>query len=420
MFKKLFFIFLVSVITINVNAQKTKAQLKSQESKLNNEIAQLKNELKDLRNKKNQPLAELKAVNRKLQAREELVSTINRKISSIKDEVYYTNLDIYRLNNELDTLKKQYAQSLVFAYKNRSNYDYLNFLFSANSFSDAMKRLQYLKSYRQLRETQLGNIKKTQQLLEKRKQEFENGEKEQQLALKEHSNEIKNLQDDKQDVNNTINKLKSQEGEITAKIKKKNKERQNVANAIVAAIKLEEKNNIAKPKVVETPKNKPKTITTPGLTDVIIKQRPASNFEKSKDEVITSLSFESKKGKLQAPVNGRVITNFGITKVQGTGLEQELDGIEYATSINAAVRAVADGEVTFVADAGDGWFITIRHGKYTTGYSHLSNTSVSKGQKVKAGTVIGSAASNDDNSGMLRFMILEGKTFINPLKWIQD
>ena len=86
----------------------------------------------------------------------------------IDDDIYLSNLEIYRLQKQLDTLKAQYARTIVYAYKNRSSYDYVNFIFSANSFNDAIKRIAYLKSYRAYREKQVNTILETQQLIAKR------------------------------------------------------------------------------------------------------------------------------------------------------------------------------------------------------------------------------------------------------------
>ena len=52
----------------------------------------------------------------------------------LDDNIYLDQLQINHLKLQLDTLKQNYAKSLVFAYKNRSNYDYLNFIFSATNF----------------------------------------------------------------------------------------------------------------------------------------------------------------------------------------------------------------------------------------------------------------------------------------------
>src|SRR4029079_863949 len=110
-------------------------------------------------------------LNRKIALQEQYISNINRELRSIDDDIYLSNLEIYRLQNQLDTLKVQYARSVVYAYKNRSNYDYLNFIFSASSFNDAVKRVAYLKNYRASREKQVGTILETQKLIEKRKKQ---------------------------------------------------------------------------------------------------------------------------------------------------------------------------------------------------------------------------------------------------------
>ena len=41
---------------------------------------------------------------------------------------------ILKLRRELDTLRTQYAESIVFAYKNRSSYDFLKFYLFGHQF----------------------------------------------------------------------------------------------------------------------------------------------------------------------------------------------------------------------------------------------------------------------------------------------
>ena len=89
---------------------------------------------------KKQTIGQLELYKQKIRAREELIQTINKDIHSLNDNIYLSSIEISKLRRELDTLKQEYAQSLVFAYKNRSNYDYLNFIFSAATFNDAIRR----------------------------------------------------------------------------------------------------------------------------------------------------------------------------------------------------------------------------------------------------------------------------------------
>ncbi|MGQ4827572.1 hypothetical protein, partial [Enterococcus faecalis] len=93
-------------------------------------------------------LKQLALIKRKINAREDLVNGINREVRQLDETIYLNERDIYRLKKELDTLRVKYAKSIVFAYKNRGSYEYLNFLFSATNFNDAIKRMAYLRSYR--------------------------------------------------------------------------------------------------------------------------------------------------------------------------------------------------------------------------------------------------------------------------------
>src|SRR5205085_5315318 len=112
---------------------------------------------------------------------------------SIDDDLYLSNLEIYRLQRQLDTLKAQYAKTVVYAYKNRSNYDYLNFIFSAGSFNYAIKRIAYLKSYRSYREKQVNTILETQQLIAQRKEQQIGRKNQKSAALENQGKQVKEL-----------------------------------------------------------------------------------------------------------------------------------------------------------------------------------------------------------------------------------
>jgi septal ring factor EnvC (AmiA/AmiB activator) len=59
------------------------------------------------------------------------------------------------------------------------------------------------------------------------------------------------------------------------------------------------------------------------------------------------------------------------------------------------------------------------HGKYFTTYGNLSGTSVSKGQKINAGQVIGKAALNADGNGEIEFVLMQENKNLNPEPWIK-
>ena len=128
--------------------------LQKQAQTLQKELDDLNRLLDQTKNNKKSSLAQLALIRNKISKRQALINGIAKQVKVLDDAILSNQKDVKRLNNELDTLKLRYAKSIVFAYQSRSGYEYLNFLFSAGSFNDAVKRITYLKSYRQNRETQ--------------------------------------------------------------------------------------------------------------------------------------------------------------------------------------------------------------------------------------------------------------------------
>lgn len=439
MLKRILLLLAFAFIGYVASAQPTKEELNRQKQQLEKEINDLNRTLADIQSKKKGSLGQLTAVKRKIAAREQLVNSISRDLRRLDDNIYNINLDIYRYSKELENLKKQYAQSLVFAYKNRSNYDYLNFIFSANSFNDAIKRIEYLKSYRKQRETQLSTIVKTQQVLEQKRSSFQNSITEKNMALKEQSKTLQELENDKREQDKVVAGLKNQEKDLSAEIRKKDRERKELAGAIntiikreLAAIKKredEERKRLAAanagkpattPPVTTPPGGKPSS--GPATTGVTTTTRQGTVEKFDSPTEVQSLSFEKNRGGLPWPVDaGYVSIGFGPyelpppSKIKGIS-----DGIEITLPVGSSVKAVADGEVSSVFDLGGEQAVIVRHGKYFTTYSHLSSVNVSRGQKVYSGTVVGKAAADDGGNGMVLFMVSnERGAPLDPERWLK-
>jgi murein hydrolase activator len=436
MLKKIFFLLVFAIATLIASAQPSKEELQKQQQQLQKEIADLNKTLSNIQSNKKRSLGELTAVRRKIAAREAMVSNISRDLRRLDDNIYAVNLDIYRYSKELDNLKKQYAQSLVFAYKNRSNYDYLNFIFSANSFNDAIKRVEYLKSYRKQRETQLNTIVKTQQVLEQKKSSFQSSIQEKNMALQEQSKTLKELENDKKEKDKVVAGLKNQEKDLSSEIKKKDRERRDLANAISAIIKREiaaakkKEEDDRKKALANNPKpttsgnpSVPKPIgdNVGGVASTKKTGRTYDPLESTPEGLEKSLNFENNKGRLPWPVDaGYVSGQFGTHAVEGTRIVETNDGIRIEMSQpGASVKSVADGEVSSIFDLGGEIAVVVRHGKYFTTYSHLSSVSVSKGSQVRAGTLLGKAAANENGVGEIMLMVSAGNKFVNPELWLK-
>ncbi|MFY8045320.1 MAG: murein hydrolase activator EnvC family protein, partial [Chitinophagaceae bacterium] len=159
------FMYLLSFMFIAGAVAQSREDLERQRRQIQQEIAELQETQASIQKDKKANLAQLALIQNKIKKRNAVINNINSQVKLIDNNIFSNNREIYRLKKQVDTLREQYAKTLVYAYQNRSSYDMINFLFSATTFNDAIRRIQYLKSYRGYREEQVENIQKTQQLL---------------------------------------------------------------------------------------------------------------------------------------------------------------------------------------------------------------------------------------------------------------
>src|SRR6186997_1608995 len=167
-----------------------KTQLEKERQDIQKEIKEIQGEYDKLKGKTKQIVGQYNLIDRKIKLQNKYISNISKELRLIDDDIYLSNVEIYRLSKLLDTLRAQYSRSVVYAYKNRSNYDFLNFIFSASNFNDAIKRITYLKSYRAYREIQGENILRTQELRRDRIADLSGTKKQKSVTLQGQSKEM--------------------------------------------------------------------------------------------------------------------------------------------------------------------------------------------------------------------------------------
>ena len=185
--------FLFGCIAIGFAQPQDKSQLEKERQEIQRELQEIQGMYNKVKGQTKQNLAQLNMLKRKIDLQEQYISSINKELRSIDDDIYLSELEIYRLNKQLATLKSQYAKSIVYSYKNRSNYDYVNFIFSASSFNDAVKRIAYLKSYRSYREKQVSTIQETQLLIAQRKKQQLVRKDQKNVALQTQTKQVQQL-----------------------------------------------------------------------------------------------------------------------------------------------------------------------------------------------------------------------------------
>ena len=447
--RALFILFSIGVLSMHASAQSSDSRedLQKQEQTLRKELDELNQLLEKTKKNKKNSLGQLEAIRSKISKRKSLINGIAKQVKILDDAIYNNQLDVQRLNKDLDTLKSRYQKSIVFAYKSRSGYEYLNFLFSAGSFNDAVKRITYLKSYRQNREAQANAIDLSQTDLNAKINILGANKKDRLKTLVVQNEQLKVLVVDQKEQDKIVKQLKSKEQEITAQVRQKEAQRKKMQSALLTIIRREtleaerkEKERIAKLRssndAGKTPaKNNGEAVASTktssknskvgnvegGLTSTT-DNRPYSALETTEEGREASILFENNKGNLPWPVDrGNVYIHFGVENIPGTKLNRKSDGIELALPKGSSVKSVANGVIKYTGDINGDLTVFIQHGKYFSTYTHLSSINVSKDQEVRAGTLLGKSGINLDGEGALLFMINNEKgAFFDPESWLKN
>jgi len=124
-----------------------------------------------------------------------------------------------------------------------------------------------------------------------------------------------------------------------------------------------------------------------------------------------------RKSKFIWPVNGSVVSNFGVV-----GKGRRNDGINIKAAQGTNVKAADKGVVAYAGNElkGFGNLVLIKHADgYITAYAHNDKLYVKKGQTVLRGEKIATVGSTGSvNTPQLHFEVRAGKKAVNPRTYL--
>lgn len=445
---RIFFILLSTVLLSASALAQTKGgdqqELEKERQELKNEIEQTQQQLDQTRQSTKVSMRDLYIIDENLNRQERVLKNVNKEISSIDNNITTSQRDVKKMSFLLDTLKQEYTNSMIYSYKNRSNVDFLNFILSASSFNDAIKRITYLKNYRSYRELQGENIIRTQKLLKGRIDELAENKEKKSAVLETQSKEIGILADQQKEKNDIVQKLQAQGKELNSEIAGKQQQMRKVSAAIASAIRRAQdearRDAIAKAaadkekakKDAEAAKklaaaNPTTPITaTPTTTPTVtkpVKAKPEPVKQESvllnSTNIATNASFEKNKGALPWPVDrGLILMHYGNNTLSNK-VVINISCTSIGADVGTPVKAIFDGVISAVKSADDIQIVIIQHGKYFSTYSNLGDVLVHKGDQVKTGQVIGKVLANDDGNGAIDLYISNETSDLNPEVWLR-
>ena len=417
-FALLFLLFVSNPTYCQKTKGKSKQELQSEITSLQKEISTANQLLKKTTKDKEMTLNEVSILNKKIKQREKLIKAYNEQIAVLDEEINAGQSNIKTLNSNLNKLQKEYAKMIVFANKNRNNYNLLSFVFASKDFNQAFRRLRYIREFTDARKIKMNQIANTEREISNAVEASQQAREEQAAMLKDEKAQQEELKKEKEELNSQVANLKKKEGSIQQDIKNKQQQAQKLQKAIddIIAEEIRKANEEAERKRrEEAAKNKSQGKTTaPAPKEKGMALTPA--------EKTLSTNFINNKGKLPWPVERGVISSsYGKhTSVVSDKVTVTNNGIDIATTEGAKARAVFEGEVASVTKlTGANTVVILRHGEYFTVYSNLENVTVKRGDKVNTKQNLGSVHTNKtENKTELHFELLKEQNRQDPAIWL--
>ncbi|MDR2205587.1 MAG: peptidoglycan DD-metalloendopeptidase family protein [Flavobacteriaceae bacterium] len=234
--KKLAFFIIIFVSGIVFGQPPTKEQLQKQSDALRKEIAAINTELSKTQQQSKLSLAYLANINKKIGLREKVYNNTQKEKRFIEDEIYLQQLEINRQNRALEVLRKNYAEVLVKAYKNKGVQNKVTFILSSKNLGEAIRRVQYLQNYSDYQNREAKKITEASTRLKESIAAREKSIKEKETLLENQKKELAIIGSEKKEKELVLADFKKNEAKLTAQLKQKQAEDKKLKNRIAAII----------------------------------------------------------------------------------------------------------------------------------------------------------------------------------------
>ncbi len=352
-------VFYFSAFFAFANTDSVIENLKREIEKYSKQVKNIEKEAKEYESKIHQVSEEKNTLANQVKSLEHDIYHINLNIKKTESEIKETQLNIDLLNEEIkergdsiEDLRLQMRQILQLIYEsNKSNL--FSIMLSTRSFSSILNKKDYLTSLE--RDVSL-NLQKLRELKEQLKEDKKQQEEKKSnlLALKESLSDQKKISRDKvSEKNQLLRETKNKESQYQKILASLNKKRKNI-------------------------------------------EKEMGSLERRLQEAIDRSKLPQGKGILKWPLDKiRLTQGYGMTKFAKTGAYggNIHNGLDLGGATGTKIKAAGDGEVIGVGNNGRyayGKWVAIRHNNgLITLYAHMSLQKVKKGQKVKAGQLVG-------------------------------
>ena len=392
MIRKIIFLLLIVLI---YSTDKSSSEIQNEIDSRNTQIELLKTEIEEIEKKiiektKNQiNISEiLLDLDNKIHLTEKLIKSINRETKLIQRQIDKSYIEIEKKEKLIIDIQNKLKENMIYAYK-KGKPTFLESIFNIDNFNDITYKTKYLKTINVFQTKNKEDLKDLISNLKKEQKELSNKLNNKKKLIKNKEKERENLQADIAKKNNLLEIINNEKKEDKLKLTNKKNNLKNIEEII---------NQLYSDKKKQQKREKE-------LAEIRKIQQMAING-----------NFNSMKGKLPWPIEGKIISKFGNKKNEKLKTITENLGIDIKASNSTKVIAVLDGVVsTITYIRGHGNIIIIDHGDgFNTVYSNVENILIKENDYVKAGENL----ARINNNMILHFEIWGNQKKMNPEKWL--
>ena len=386
----------LEILLIHHGLAQTKEELEKEKQKNIEEIEYTNELLRTTQSTRNENIGQIRIINKRILLRDQIIKSIQKEIELTDIEIDEKDELIEEMESDLKKLRKEYEQLIIFAYRNRSNYDKLMFIFSAENFNQAYKRMRYLQQLTQFRRKQATMIGDMQEKISREIIDLENIKNEKIKLVNEKIVENRTLEVERTQKNQVVTRLRRKEKELKQELEEKKRINERIEREIAAIIEEEAR------RMRET-----------GLFRTL-----------TPEEKLISENFIENKGRLPWPTERGTITEYFGQHPHPVlpGITIQNNGIDITTIEGAEARALFDGVVSkVIAILGANYTVIIRHGDFLTVYQNLVNVLVKRGDNIKVKQPIGTIYTDKETqTTVLHMEIWKELGKQNPTDWLSN
>lgn len=307
------------------------------------EVESAKKEVASLKKEKSSASERIAALDRQVRSRGKYIKEVERELRLVEEDIAHTKRLIDSLGSELNNNREVYGEAVRTAYRNYRQSNSNNYLFSAQSLTDAAYRMARIQHIADSRRTLADTIEQQSAIYDLKHAELDKRRRELDSVTRALEAERKALKSDRDEAQRSYDQLSKKEKKA---ITRQREQQKKLDNAVAELSKLTRGNKVGG-------------------------------------------SFSAKTSNLNLPVAGGSIA-------KSSGGTATITGDK-----GAEVRSIYEGLVMRVDrnESTNHYAVFIAYGEYLSVYTNVSNVTVKAGDKVKRDQKIGTTGLGVDHTG---------------------